>query len=152
MKNLIVFFLGIAILSMIACTTRVNTEADVESIKSMLEKFDAALNASDLDGLMSCFTEGSVRMPPNKPALVGKEAIRDMFQSRFERVTTDLHNTAEEVIVCGDWAFVRGTYIYTSTPIAGGEPSPQHIGKWITIWQRQPDGSWKLYRGIYNSD
>ena len=151
MKNLIVFFLGIAILSMIACTTKVNAEADVEAIKSTLEKFDAALNASDLDGLMSCFTEGSVRMPPNRPALVGKEAIRDMFQSRFERITTEVHNTSEEVIVCGDWAFVRGTYTVTSTPKVGGEPI-RNIGKWITIWQRQPDGSWKLHRGIYNSD
>ncbi|MBA7555604.1 hypothetical protein ES705_48275 [subsurface metagenome] len=84
MKNLIVFFLGIAILSIGACTKKVDTEADVAAINSLLEEFDEALNAGDLDGLMSCFTDEAVRMPPNMPALVGKEAIRDMFQSRFE--------------------------------------------------------------------
>ena len=151
MKNLIVFFLGLAILTIGSCTKKVDTEADIEAIKSLLEEFDAALNAGDLDGLMSCFTEDAVRMPPNMPALVGKEAIRDMFQSRFEQYTTEVHNTAEEVIVCGDWVFVRGTHTVTFTLKVGGE-SIRDNGKSITIWQRQFDGSWKLHRGIYNSD
>ena len=151
MKNLIVFFLGIAILSIGACTKKVDTEANVATIKSSLEKFDAALNASDLDGLMSCFTEDAVRMPPNTPALVGKEAIRNMFQSRFEHYTTEVHNTSEEVIVCGDWAFVWGTHTVTFALKVGGE-SIRDNGKSITIWQRQTDSSWKLYSGIYNSD
>jgi len=151
MKNLIVFFLGIAILSIGACTKKVDTEADVAAINSLLEEFDEALNASDLDGLMSCFTEDAVRMPPNTPALVGKEAIRNMFQSSFEHYTTEVHNTSEEVIVCGDWAFVWGTHTVTFALKVGGE-SIRDNGKSITIWQRQPNGSWKLSRGIYNSD
>ena len=151
MKNLIVFFLGIAILSIGACTKKVDTEADVAAINNLLEEFDEALNASDLDGLMSYFTEDAVRMPPSRPALVGKEAIRDMFQSRFEHSTTEVHNTSEEVIVCGDWAIVRGTHTVTVALKMSGE-SIRDNGKWITIWQRQPDGSWKLYSGFYNSD
>ncbi len=74
-----------------------------------------------------------------------------MFQSRFEYGTTEVHNTAEEIIVCGDCAFVRGTHTVTFALKVGGE-SIRDNGKSITIWQRQPDGSWKLYRGIYNSD
>ena len=151
MKNLIVFFLVVAFLAIGSCTKKVDNKDDVAAIKSSLEEFDAALNASNLDGLMSCFIEDAVRMPPNTPALVGKEAIRNMFQSRFEHYTTEVHNTAEEVKVCGDWAFVRGTHTVTFALKVSGE-SIRDNGKSITIWQRQSNGSWKLYSGIYNSD
>ncbi len=152
MKNLIVFFLGIAILSMIACTTKVNTEADIEAVKNLTEEYDAAINSGDLDSWVSLYTDDAVRMPPNSPALVGKDAIRSVMQSSFEKYTFDIKETAEEVIVAGDWAFARGTYTYTITPKAGGEPIGDDSGKWMAFHKRQPDGSWKIYRNIFNSD
>ena len=151
MKNLIVFFLGIAILSMIACTTKVNTEADVEAVKNLTEEYDALVNAGDLDSWVSLYTDDAVRMPPNNPALVGKDAIRSVMQSSFEKYTFDIKETAEEVIVAGDWAFARGTYTYTVTSKAGGEPI-RDSGKWMAFHKRQPDGSWKIYCNIFNSD
>ncbi len=152
MKNLIVFFLGIAILSMIACTTKVNTEADIEAVKNLTEEYDAAINSGDLDSWVSLYTDDAVRMPPNSPALVGKDAIRSVMQSSFEKYTFDIKETTEEVIVAGDWAFARGTYTYTITPKAGGEPIGDDSGKWMAFNKRQPDGSWKIYRNIFNSD
>jgi len=152
MKNLIVFFLGIAILSICACAEKIDTEADIEAIKNLTDEYDAAVNSGDLDSWVSLFTDDAVRMPPNSPALVGKDAIRSVMQSSFEKYTFDIKETAEEVIVCGDWAFVRGTYTYTITPKAGGEPGPRHIGKWVAFHKRQLDGSWKIYRNIWNSD
>ena len=152
MKSLIVFFLGIAILSIGACAPKVETEADVAAIKKLHEEIDAAINAGDLDSFVSCFTDDAVRMPPNMPALVGKDAYRDMVQYFFEQNTGIEHDiTTEEVIVCGDWAFARGTYTITFTPKAGGKPI-RGIGKWMDIYKRQLDGSWKCYRNIYNSD
>ncbi|MEE8586821.1 MAG: hypothetical protein V3T83_18425 [Acidobacteriota bacterium] len=57
-----------------------------------------------------------------------------------------------EVEVAGDWAFDRGTYTITLTPKAGGEPVFEDEAKYLTITKRQPDGSWKIYRTISNSD
>ena len=151
MKNLIVFFLGITILSIGACARKVDIEADTKAIKSLTEKYDATINSGDLDSLMSIYTDDAVRMQPNMPALVGKDAIRSVMQSFFENYTIDLKETTDEVIVAGDWAFARGTYIYTLTPKVGGEPI-RDSGKWVAFNKRQPDGSWKCYRNIYNSD
>ena len=152
MKNLIVFFLGIAILSIGACSKKIDTEADVAAIKSLSEKYDATINSGDLDGLVSIYTDDVVYMQPNMPALVGKDALRDYFQYFFEQFTAiEMDLTTEEVIVCGDWAFARGTYTITFTPKVGGEPI-QDTGKWMGFNKCQPDGSWKYYRGIHNSD
>ena len=151
MKNLIVFFLVVAFLAIGSCTKKVDTEADVEAIKNLTEEYDAAINSGDLYSWMSLYTDDAVRMPPNMPALVGKDAIRSVMQSFFENYTIDLKETTEEVIVAGDWAFARGTYTLTSTPKVSGEPI-RDTGKWVAFHKRQPDGSWKCYRNIYNSN
>ena len=57
----------------------------------------------------------------------------------------------EEVEVAGDWGFIRGTSPVTLTPQAGGEPL-QDEGKYLSIRKRQPDGSWKIFWAIWNSN
>ncbi len=127
------------------------TEADVEAINQLPATFAAALNAGDLDGIMAGFTDDAVRMPPNAPAIIGKESIRSLMQTNLEQNTYQLDNPPEEVQVSGDLAFARGTYTVTVTPKAGGE-SIQLEGKYLVIFQKQPDGSWKAARDIWNSN
>ncbi len=127
------------------------TEADVEAINQLPATFAAALNAGDLDGIMAGFTDDAVRMPPNAPAIIGKESIRSLMQTNLEQNTYQLDNPPEEVQVSGDLAFARGTYTVTVTPKAGGE-SIQREGKYLVVFQKQPDGSWKAARDIWNSD
>ena len=55
------------------------------------------------------------------------------------------------MIICDDWAIVRGTYTETYVPKSGGEPK-QDTGKYILVYKRQSDGQWKLHREIGNSD
>jgi ketosteroid isomerase-like protein len=90
-------------------------------------------------------------MPPNAPANVGRQAIRSWAQSFFGAFRTQFALSVEEVQMTGDWAFERGAYRITLTSKAGGEPL-QDIGKYITIYQRQPGGSWKVARDIWNSN
>ena len=59
--------------------------------------------------------------------------------------------SVEELRVVGDWAFERGGYTITLTPKVGGE-AIQDVGKYITIYERRPDGSWLISRDIWNSD
>ncbi len=127
------------------------TEADVEAINQLPATYAAALNAGDLDGIMAGFTDDAVRMPPNASAIIGKESIRSLLQTNLEQNTYQLDNPPEEVQVSGDLAFARGTYTVTVTPKAGGE-SIQREGKYLVIFQKQPDGSWKAARDIWNSD
>ena len=43
------------------------------------------------------------------------------------------------------------TYEETLSPKAGGEPT-KDSGKWLQIYRPQPNGSWKIYLEIWNSD
>jgi ketosteroid isomerase-like protein len=53
--------------------------------------------------------------------------------------------------VFGDWGYMWGDAEGLITPGDGSEPTGVS-SKWMAVVQRQPDGSWKTYRDIYNSN
>ena len=69
----------------------------------------------------------------------------------LDRFAFNMKISNEEVRAGGDWAFARGTYQATLTPKAGGAAGSID-GKYMTILTRQADGSWKIYRDIFNSN
>ena len=124
---------------------------DVAAIKKLIDDYLAAANAGDVSAVAAFYTDDAIRMPPNAPAKIGKEAIQSDVQTQLDQFTIKLGLEVVEVEVAGDWAFGRGSHTITLTPKAGGEPT-EDSGKWIEILKRQPDGAWKIYRLIWNSD
>jgi ketosteroid isomerase-like protein len=57
----------------------------------------------------------------------------------------------EETVVTGDYAFAWGTTRSSSRAIESGEVFSSS-GRILRIFQRQSDGSWKMYRTMVNSD
>jgi uncharacterized protein (TIGR02246 family) len=98
------------------------------------------------------WTEDGIQLPPGSPPIVGKEQIRERNKSALvDLFTMDGSITNEEVQVSGDLAVARGTYATTLTPKDGSEEIFID-GKYMTLLKRQPDGSWKIHRDIFNSN
>jgi uncharacterized protein (TIGR02246 family) len=127
------------------------TEADLEAIHTVREAHVASLNAGDADTWVSLFSDDGVQMPPNAPANVGRDLIGPWSRAFLGVFRSAFALSVEEVRMAGDWAFERGTYRITLTPKAGGE-AIQDRGKYITIYQRQPGGAWRIARDIWNTD
>jgi ketosteroid isomerase-like protein len=127
------------------------TAADEAAIRELVATFDPAVLAEDIEAMMSRYSETSVRIPPNAPAAVGLEAIRELFLQGWEENDFDVVNELRELHAVGDYAFARGTYSSRVTPADGSEPF-EDAGNWSSAWQRQPDGSWKTLWDIWNSD
>lgn len=151
MKNIVLILFGLSILLMISCEKQLDTEADTEKIKNMIKKYDEAYTSGDVDECLTQFTEDAIRMPPNSSVMIGKNAIREYFESRFNLMDTELKSQVDEIIICIDWAIARGSFKGTSAP-KSGEDASQDVGKWINIYKRQADGSWKSHHNIWNSD
>jgi len=86
-------------------------------------------------------------LPPNAEAVRGRAAI-SAFLAAFPPITTF---TAEIVTVegNGDLAYVHGRYHLDMTTPDGPQADD---GKYIEVWKRQADGSWKIAYDIFNSD
>lgn len=97
------------------------------------------------------WVEDGIRLPPGEAAVVGKDNILARNSAVFEPFDVSMSITNEEVVAEGNWAYARGVYEATLTPKAGGEDIKVD-GKYVTILQKQPDGTWKIYRDIFNSN
>jgi ketosteroid isomerase-like protein len=87
----------------------------------------------------------------NEPAKRGREAARKGFASMFVPGTVkEFDLKTDDVAVGGDLAVETGAYEMTLQPKGAKEVKDK--GKYITVWKRQPDGSWKIVRDRVNSD
>jgi ketosteroid isomerase-like protein len=59
---------------------------------------------------------------------------------RFAKPPASMEINSEEVVVTGDWAFSRGNFTVNNAL----------EGKFLTIFRRQDDGSWRIYRDAFN--
>jgi ketosteroid isomerase-like protein len=149
---LIVPVLTVAALCAPACSPKVNDPADVQAVKDTAPAYDKLANASDAAGLASQFyAANGVRMDPNQPASAGTEAIRAALEKSYAQSSESIRNVIDDVRVVGGFAAAKGTFEGTSTPKAGGTGVPVK-GKFVTLYEKQADGSWKAVWDIYNSD
>ena len=105
-----------------------------------------------MDRWISLWADDGIQMPPDTPARKGKEKIREANQLLLDLYHWDIAAiNVEETHVAGDWAFSRGNYTWAWTPKDGSEKMAG-TGKFLTIFQRQDDGSWKIARDCFNGN
>lgn len=130
--------------------------ADEAAIREVFHQYTATVDAGDLDAWMSLWAPGGVQMPPGTPMRTGLSAIRAGMEPALTQYVDEIHIMPIEITVAGEWAYARGTYtLDTYRPDQRGETGStvSHVdGKFTTILERQPDGSWKIYRDIFNSN
>jgi uncharacterized protein (TIGR02246 family) len=138
--------------SAISCQKQ-DTEADIAAIKEMLNKYGVACNTGDFDSWLSLWADDGVRMPPDAPARIGKEQIREEMKPAFEQLIFELTiPSIEDAKVYGDLGLTHCNYTLAVTPKAGGETIVMPDGKALTLYERQPDGSWKIIYDCFNSN
>ena len=152
MKKTSIALLALTVACAAACAPKVNDPADVQAIKDTGPAYDKFANASDAASLASEFyaTDG-IRMDPNQPASAGTAAIRATLEKSYAQSTENVRNVIDDVRVAGAFAMAKGTFEGTSTPKAGGAAVPVK-GKFVTLYERQANGSWKAVWDIFNSD
>lgn len=125
------------------------TAEDHDRIRAFYPAWTERVLAGDFEGMLELYADDAVVMPPNHPVVRGKDELLSFMRS-FPKVTR-AEFRVDEVDGYGDVAYVVGRYSMTLEP--DGAPGPvDDEGKYIEIRRRQPDGSWRLARDIFNSD
>jgi uncharacterized protein (TIGR02246 family) len=126
-------------------------KTDIAAIKKMLKRFADIINAGDLEGWISLWVDDGIQMFPGAPARIGKQQIRAGMKPAFDQFNLKMIINNEELRVSGNLGFARGTYTEFLIPKAGGE-TEKYDGKYLTILEKQSDGSWKVARDCFNSN
>lgn len=128
---------------------RADDASDQAAIGAIWDAYEAARVAGDADAWLALWDEGGIQMPPGIPAR-GVDVLKVGVPRAFAAAPASaMEISPEEIVIMGDWAFSRGNY--TATVMRQGAAS-ETDGKFMTIFRRQDDGSWRIYRDIFNSN
>jgi uncharacterized protein (TIGR02246 family) len=129
-------------------------ESEIESAKAAIQalnqQWETDFEYHDAAGLVALFTEDCVRMPQGGPATVGRLALEAAYRRDFAEVwktQSKVRLNAEEITLAGEYAFARGA----DTLIRDGRQVGE-TGKWLFVYRREPDGSWKFHWITFNSN
>jgi ketosteroid isomerase-like protein len=117
--------------------------AEVGAIQAARENMVRAALAADWDAFIRVYDEHTVLMPPNVAPVEGHVQLRAYVEG-YPTVSA-FQITAVEIDGRADLSYERGHFELT----AGGTTQS---GSYLTLWRKQIDGSWKMYRDIWHSD
>ena len=123
-----------------------------QALRDLDAQWSKGAGAKDVDKTVSYYAEGAVVMPPNASSATTKEAIRSAWKEMLTSPGAAINwkATKVEVAKAGDLAYVIGTYEQTMTDPSGKLVKDR--GKYVEIFKKQTDGTWKVVADIWNSD
>jgi uncharacterized protein (TIGR02246 family) len=129
-----------------------STEQDLEALAALIREHEEAVNSGNFDAVLAQETDDTWYLGPNAPPLLGKTALEAAVRPMYAEYDFEIKMTTEEVRVIGDWAFEWGRLSGIGIPKRGAEPYNDPDSEYFYLYQRQPDGSWKIAVTAYNSN
>ncbi len=124
-------------------------DADVRAITELEKQWNDDYVTKNVDKIAAYYAGDAVLMGPNSPAAKGKDAIVSelkqlvadpAFSLKFQSATVDVSKS-------GDLAYTQGDFQTSMT-----NPKTHKVvdaqGSYVTVYRKQPDGSWKVVSDI----
>lgn len=133
-----------------------NSQPDLKREEANLiatsKAWSAAAQTSNIEDILSYWTDDAVVMSPGHPVYKGKQAIRGMVEQSkkipgFQISWEPLQATVSEG---GDMAYLheRNTVSYIDST---GNRVTEH-NKVLTVWRKDKSGNWKNVADIWNAE
>jgi len=110
-----------------------------------------AVARGDSAAILAEYADDALILGSGAPMLQGKPAVAKFLQGLFGGNTLrDVKGNVTDIMISGDLAVETGTYSMTVIPKNGTAVADN--GKYIHVWKKSVDGSWKVVRYVPNSD
>jgi uncharacterized protein (TIGR02246 family) len=124
-----------------------------EGVRAEIERgtaqFTEAFNRGDIAAVAAMYDTGAVVLAPNAPVMRGRQNIETLWNGARQQGFRTLNLTVNSVESIGNHAIELGSYTLVIQP--AGQAEVIDRGKYMVVWRRQADGSWKLYRDMFNT-
>jgi uncharacterized protein (TIGR02246 family) len=129
------------------------TDGGVREAQAAIEaanaKFSEAFARGDAKALSAMYTSDAIVFPPDNDMVHGNQAIGEFWKATRDSGVQTAVLTTVDVGRSGDIAYEVGKVSLTIQP--AGKELTTAVAKYVVVWKRQADGSWKLHRDIWNS-
>jgi uncharacterized protein (TIGR02246 family) len=130
---------------------------DMEEMKSKIQEwndqFSQAMMNNDNEKMLSFYADDIVSMPSYSPMLEGKDALKNAMamDENSGNKYTKFNLNSKQVLSQGNLLIDIGTYELTVEMKGADKPIDDH-GKYVTVYEKQDDGNWKIKVDTWNSD
>jgi uncharacterized protein (TIGR02246 family) len=128
-------------------------DADVKAIRDLEAANVQAFAAKDIDKVSAFYADDASVFLPDAPVFNGIAAIKAAFKPFVADKNSSDTFASDKVDIAksGDLGYAQGTLTYTMT-----DPKTKKVltgkGKYVTVYKKQADGSWKAVADIWNED
>lgn len=135
------------------CTGRVELERE----KAILLETDLKFaETSRIEGAPEAFreylAEDALQFPAGSPPVRGNETVYRLMKENMDPATLlDWKPEEAGVSKAGDLGYTWGTYTVYQVDSISSDRKAAAYGKYVNVWEKQPDGSWKVKIDIGNS-
>jgi ketosteroid isomerase-like protein len=141
---------GLIALGLSTAASAQTDDAAANSVRAADAAWLKVYSAKDLAKSVAFFDDQGSLMSPNDPTATGKAAISKLVASDFAYGDLSWHLDKAGVSKSGDLGYTSGTYKFTFKD-PSGKPATDN-GKYLTVWKKQTDGSWKVLFDMFNTD
>ena len=119
-------------------------------IEQLLNKYEQALNTSDVNAAVQLYTDDGVFMAPENPTAVGTKVLREAYAGVFQAIAIKLKfQIAETKLLSPEWALLRTTSTGVVKILANGAEVPGSNQELFLL--RKTNGQWKIARYSFSS-
>jgi uncharacterized protein (TIGR02246 family) len=123
----------------------------MDEIRKLTARMNELVESGDVDSILDLMTDDVVFLVPDQLPIVGKQTYHDWVSGFQQQYSIKITVNSQELGMADEWAYEWGTLKETYTPRTSGEPFGLD-GKFLRIFQKQSDGSWKIARAMWNSN
>ena len=127
--------------------------ADEKALRDDEAAWNKDWAAKDLDRIVSHYADDASLEVPDVPILSKKDDMKAALKMILDDPNWSISFAADKVEVAkgGDLAYMQGHYTVTETN-AKTKKKVTEKGKYVTVYKKQADGSWKAIQDINNED
>jgi uncharacterized protein (TIGR02246 family) len=126
---------------------------DVKAVIAIEEAWSKDAATKDADKWAGYFADDASGLYPGGPTVSGKAAIKAGIAEVFAdpKFALTFQSTRAMASKGGDMVYSQGTYSMTMTNPKTKKPMTDK-GKYLAIYTKQADGTWKVVADTFNSD
>jgi ketosteroid isomerase-like protein len=128
-------------------------DADVKAVKDIEVAWSRDIASKDVEKWASYYAADVAVLMPNAPIMNGKDNVKAALKPMLAdpNFALTFQNTRAEASKGGDFIYTVGTNSMTVSDPKDQKPVTD-TGKYLTIYRKQADGSWKAVADMINSD
>ncbi|MEX2488060.1 MAG: nuclear transport factor 2 family protein [Pseudomonadales bacterium] len=124
---------------------------DYNNVKLLILDAIEIIRSDNFEDYFDLFADDAVWMMPSNARDVGLDEARS-FYGFTKKFRFDQKVLIDELLVAGDWAYVRLTFDgYLRSKYDDSAPPLRSVSRHVWILRRQLDDTWKISRDIWNT-